>query len=370
MGRYPLSLGAVKYLANQCQAFYINLPLAALLSPVYLFVTPSWSAQPNRSIKEKLSEIDWIGVVLNAATFVLLITVITFAGSTFAWDSPASIAIWTVWGVVFIAFVFQQYFTFFTNTTDRIFPVHFLKSRDLVLVYIATACSATANAVTLYYIPLFFAFTRGDSPLKAAVRLLPFIIVFIFFVMLSGATLPIVGRYSPYYTLGGVLMIIGSALMFMMRSDTSIARIYGYEVLIAAGAGICFQNGYAVASAKVEAKDKSNAIGFINTAQIGTTALALAIAGCLYQNLGVTFLHNALGKTTFPEEFIKAALAGAGSTALAQAGPLIASKVIETVAYTIARLFGMTLAAGALLFCVSLLMKQEKIDLTESVAGG
>ena len=344
MGRRSIKLVDVGC-TDKHQAFYINLPLAALLAPVYFFVTPSWDPEPNRTIKDKLGDFDWIGVVLNAATFVLLITVITFAGSTFGWDSTASIAIWVVWAVVFLAYVVQQRFAFFTTTTNRLFPVHFLKSRDVILIYIATSCAATANAVTLYYIPLFFAFTRGDSPLKAAVRLLPFIVIFIFFVMFSGATLPIAGRYSLYYTVGGALIVTGSALMFTIRSDTSIAKIYGYEVLIAAGSGICFQNGYAVASTKVQEKDKSNAIGFVNTAQIGTTALALAIAGCLYHNLGVTFLHNALGKNTFPDDFLKAALGGAASEALGSAGPAVAEKVTTTVAYTIARVFGMNLAA-------------------------
>jgi hypothetical protein len=345
------------------------LPLAALLLPVYLFVTPSWEPKPNLSSREKLRDFDWVGIFLNAATVVLLITVITFAGAAFAWDSSVTIGLWVAWAVAFLSFSAQQYFAIFTSTAKRIFPGHFLKSWDLVLLFIATASAATANGVTLYYIPLFFGFTRGDSELKAAVRLLPFIVVFIVFVMLSGATLPVVGRYAPYYTFGGVLMLAGSAAMFKIDSDTSVAQIYGYEVLIAAGSGITFQNAYAVAAAKVSAADKSNAIGFINTAQIGTTALALAIASCLYQNLGLKFLQNALSSSGLPESFFRAALGGAASSTLASAPPEVAATVIKTVAYTISRVFGMNIAAGALMICVSLVMKQEKLNLAV-VAGG
>lgn len=352
------------------KAFYINLPLAAVLAPVYFFVTPSWSPQPDRSIKDKLSSIDWLGVFLNAGTVVLLITVITFAGGRFAWDSSVVIALWVVWGVFLLAFIPQQGFALLTNKARRLFPVHFLRSRDLLLLFVATACGATANAVTLYFIPLFFGFTRGDSPLQAAVRLLPFIIVFIVFVMLAGASLPVVGRYAAYYTFGSILVIAGSAAMFKITSTTSVAHIYGFEVLIAAGSGISFQNAYAVASVKVEAKDKSNAIGFINTAQIGTTALSLAIAGCLYQNLGVGFLRDALSSSGLPDETFHALLGGAASTVLEGATKEVAATAIDTVAYTISRVFGMNIAAGALMFAVSLLMKQEKVDLSGAVAGG
>ena len=164
-------------------------------------------------------------------------------------------------------------------------------------------------------------------------------------------------------------MLTGSALMFTVRASTSVSKIYGYEVLIAAGSGICFQNAYAVASVKVKKYDKANAIGFINTAQIGTTALALAIASCLYQNLGVNFLAGALSKYDFPRMFLQAALGGAGSETLASAPPDAATIAVETIAYTIARVFGMNIAASALLIIVALVMRHEKIDLTEAAAG-
>ncbi|KAK0249023.1 hypothetical protein LTR91_001057 [Friedmanniomyces endolithicus] len=351
-------------------AFYINLPLAALFSPVYLFVTPSYDPRPDLSVRQKLGTVDWVGASLVTAMWVLFITTIAFSGSTFAWDSASSIALWVVSGATLLAFAAQQYFAIFTTPAKRLFPVHFLKSRSLIMLYIATACSSTANAVTVYYIPLLFVFTRRDDPLGAAVRLLPFIVVFITFVMVAGATLPLVGRYSLYYLVGGALILTGSALMFTVRGDTSNAKIYGYEILMAAGSGITFQNGYAVAAAKVKQEDKSNAIGFINTGQIGTTALALAIASCLYQNLGVQALQDALSSYDLPKAVLQAALGGAGSHVLTALPPDGTATAINAVAGTIARVFGMTIAGGALLLVASLAMRHEKINLDGAAAGG
>ena len=346
------------------------MPLAALLAPVYLFVTPSYNPRPDLSNKQKLRSIDWLGALLVAAVYVIPITTIAFAGSTFAWGSETSIALWVVFGLVLVLLIVQQYFALLTTPENRLFPIHFLKSRSLVLLYVVTACASTANAVAVYYIPLFFVFTRGDTALDAAVRLLPFIVVFIFFVMFAGATLPLTGRYSLYYLTGGALITVGSALMFTIRYDTSIAKVYGYEVLIAAGAGMTFQNGYGVASVKVNEADKSNAIGFINTAQIGTTALALAIASCLYQNLGVQYLGDALRNYELPKQMLQAALGGAGSEVLSSVPPEVATIAVNTVAYTIARVFGMSLAAGALLFVCAMAMRHESVDLSEASAGG
>jgi hypothetical protein len=260
-------------LTTAIQAFYINLPLIGVISPVYIFLFPSRDPRPDLTIKQKFVEIHWIGATLKGAVLVLFMIVVTFSGSTYAWNSGVSIALWVVFGVCLIAYILQQALTIFTTFDHSIFPVHFLKSRTLVLLYIATAGAAVAQATTLYYTPLFFQFTRGDSPLKAAVRLLPVICTFILLVMLAGGSLPVVGRYNLYYLVGGCLMVTGGGLLCTISETTATAKIYGYEILLAAGLGLVFQNAYAVAAAKVARKDQSKAIGFINVAQIGTIAI-------------------------------------------------------------------------------------------------
>lgn len=345
------------------QAFYINLPIAALLSPIYFFIFPSTNPSPNHSVWQKLRTMDWVGVVLNAATFTLLITALTFSGARFPWNSSTTIAIWAVWGACLIAFVVQQAFSIFTKPSQRIFPVHFLAHKDYVLMFVCTACSAVAMSVTIYYIPIFFAFIHGDQALQAAVRLLPFVIVFIVMVMFAGGSLPLNGRWSIYYIVGGVCILGGSAGMITIRAATSSSVIYGLEALIAIGAGLTFQNAYAVMAAKVAPAQQGNAIGFMNVGQIGTVALSLAIASCLFQNLAFEFLTVKLAAFHLPEGALRSALGGAASAELQAAGPVIASLAGETIAYTIARVFGMSIAAGALLLVASVFMTHEKLDL-------
>lgn len=293
----------------------------------------------------------------------------TFGGSTYAWNSGSSIALWVVFGVCLVSYVAQQYFAWFTTTERRIFPVHFLKSRTLVLLYVGTAGATAANATALYYIPLLFQFTRGDSALTAAVRLLPFICIFIFSVMFAGGLLPAVGRYNIFYLIGGALTLTGSALMFTINATTSTSHIYGYEVLIAAGTGLVFQNAYAVAAAKVPDHDKAKAIGFINVAQIGTIAIALAISGSLFQNLGFRALKSAFEGYNYPDDYVRSALAGTISPIFSSANPEVIHIAVVTVANTIRRVFGVAIAAGAITFTSALFMRWERLDL-EVVAGG
>jgi MFS family permease len=349
-------------------AFYINLPLAGLLSPVYFFIMPANNPRKDLSFRQKLQEIDWVGAVLNGAVIVLFMVVISFGGSTYAWNSGSTIALFVVFGVCLITYILQQRFSLFTTPERRIFPVHFLKSRTMLLLYVATAAAAAANAVTLYYIPLFFQFTKGDSSLEAAVRLLPFMCIFIFANMLAGGSLPAFGRYSVYYIVGGAFTLIGGSLMFTINTTTSISKIYGYEILIAFGTGFMFQNAYAIAAAKVPIRDRPGAIGFINVSQIGTIAIGLAIAGSLFQNLGFNSLKTAFAGYGFSDDYIRSALAGSISPVFSSSDEKIVQIAIDSVSKTIQRVFGMTIAGAAVTFVAGLLMKHEKIAL-DVVAG-
>ncbi|KAH7120682.1 major facilitator superfamily domain-containing protein [Dactylonectria macrodidyma] len=254
-----------------------------------------------------LREIDWISAVLNGEVFVLFMIVVTFGGSTFPWKSGSAIALWV------------QYLSILTMPDRRIFSLHF-----------SAAGATAANGIALYYISLFFQFTRRDTALQAAVCLLPLAIVFVLSTMVAGASLPLTGRYSIFYIVGGALVIAGGALMFTV--DTA----------------------YAVAASKVQERDRANAIGFINVAQIGTVAISLTIAGSLFQNLGFNSLKSAFAGYGFPDDYIRSALSGTVSPIFSSADPVVVALALDT-------------AGGAVLFVGSLFMPWEKLDL-ESVA--
>ena len=239
----------------------------------------------------------------------------------------------------------------------------------MVLLFVVTGSGAAAFSITLYYIPLFFQFTKGDSALRAAVRLLPFICLFIFFVMAAGTTLPIIGRYNLYYLVGGSLLLIGASFLNTIDTNTPSGHIYGYEILVAAGSGLVWQIGYAVALAKASPKDSSKALGFINLAQIGTTSLSLAIAGSLFQNLGFHELKRAFADYPYPDDYLRSALAGRISPVFTSNDETAIRIASVSVAETIRKMFAPAMAGAALLIASTLLMRFEKLSLGIAAAG-
>jgi hypothetical protein len=107
----------------------------------------------------------------------------------------------------------------------------------------------------------FFPIHEGDSALCAAVRLLPFICFFIFFVMVVSTSLPVISRHNLYYLIGGSLIVAGYSLLYTIDTTTPNSDIYGYEILVMAGIGLCWQNAYAAAVVNVPSKDSSKPWG-------------------------------------------------------------------------------------------------------------
>lgn len=313
--------------------------------------------------RAKLFAIDWVGAFLVATCFVLFLVNLSLSGTTYHWNSGAVIGLWVVFGLALLSLIIQQGVPLFTTVEHRIYPVQFLRRRSMVLLYIATACSATGLAVPTYYIPIFFQFTKNDSAIMAAVRLLPFITVNIAFTMISGGLLPVFGYYMPMYLASGILILIGGALSFTVNAATSASTIYGYTVLVAVGAGFAGQIAYSIVAVKVKPHELPAAIGFINIAQIGSIAIGLGVAGSVFQNTGYSNLQSALAAFNYSETDLRGALAGVQSVILSSAPDNVRQLALDAIVLTISRMYALLIAAGALSLIGSIFMKREKLQL-------
>lgn len=136
LGMFPKILTIQLRLINNRKAFYINLVIGAAFSPVYIFLLPSFEPLPNATSKEKAKNIDWVGIVLFIGALATLIMGIDFGGVGWSWGSGQSIALFVLSGVLFILFGVQQTFYILCNEENRLFPIHFLKRRSLLLLFI------------------------------------------------------------------------------------------------------------------------------------------------------------------------------------------------------------------------------------------
>jgi hypothetical protein len=348
-------------------SFYINLCIGGACAPVYLFLLPNIDPRPGAKFLQRAKEVDYLGAVLIVGAFVSGVMAVSFGGVTYAWNSGKIIGLFICSGLLFIIFGLQQAYSIFTTPSRRIFPISFIRSRTMLILFCMTACGGTAIFIPIYMIPIFFQFTRNDSALEAGVRLLPFIMLMIFAVIGNGAILSAYGYYMPWYTLGGALVLTGGSLMYTVDVHTSVARIYGYTIILGFGNGLFAQASFSVAQAIVTPDLVSSAVGFITCAQVGGVTIALAIANSVFLNSSQEEIQKILPNAQAQE--IQQAIAGAGSDFVKSLTVEQRERVIEAIVSSMGKTYAMVITAGAFALVLSLAMKREKLFMSAAMGG-
>jgi MFS family permease len=348
-------------------AYYINICIGGLFAPVYVFMLPTFDPRPGVKFKERCLEMDFVGTIVLVGAFVSGVMAISFGGVLYAWDSAEIITCFIVSAVLFAVFAVQQTLAILTTNERRIFPVGFLKSRSLIILFAMASCAAASMVVPLYMIPLFFQFTRGDSALDAAVRLLPYIVVMVFACISNGTLLSVYGFYMPWYLFGGSFVVTGATLMHTVGTSTSTSAVYGYSSLNGLGIGMFLQASFSVAQALVSSEDIPAAVGFISTGQITGITIGLAVANSVFLNKAESNIKVILPNASLGE--IQAAILGVGSQFVKNLPGETRTAVINAIVEAMSKTYFGAIAAGSLVVVMSLFLKRERLFLSSPVSG-
>ncbi|EED18319.1 efflux pump antibiotic resistance protein, putative [Talaromyces stipitatus ATCC 10500] len=326
-------------------AFYINLFIGAVCAPFYIFLIPKKDPRPGISVRDRVSELDYPGIVLQAGMLSALILAINTGGILYPWNSGRIIATFVVFGLLWVLLGIQQVWAIATTVSRRIIPVQFFRSRTVLLLFVATAAGGAC------------AFTEGA--LEAGVRLLPFVVVMVVFVFVNGQLMARLGHYIPWFFVGGLLTVAGAALMYTVDQGTSEDQVYGYTVLIGTGVGMYLQASFSVTQAVVDMENIAPAIGFITLAQFIGITIALAIANSILLNSSQDRIQHILPDVPVSE--IQGAILGAGSS-LVQNLPLdLKIQVFAAIVDAIDEAYVLVIAGGALVAISSLFMRRQRL---------
>ena len=202
--------------------------------------------------------------------------------------------------------------------------------------------------------------------MHSAVRLLPIVFTLVFSCVGGGIVLAKVGFYSPFYIFGCALALIGVSLFHVVKLDTSAGNLYGYSILVGIGCGLYVQAGFSVAQAKVPPQQLGAATGFIALGQLIGPTIALSIAGTVLVDTATSGLQELL--PDIPIATIKNAIAGTASELLETLDPETRIAALNIIANSIGKVYILAIAAQALGFVCSLLLKHERIVLQPSTS--
>ncbi|CAJ2505539.1 Uu.00g129330.m01.CDS01 [Anthostomella pinea] len=339
--------------------FYINIVIGGFFLPVYLFLLPSLDPlPPSTTFKQRGKHFDFVGTALFAASVLCLVLAINFGGVLYAWNSGSTIALLVVGILAFIAFVIQQSYSWLTTPTERIFPGQLLHIREATFLFISSICTNIAIFVPIFYIPIYFQFTRGDNALDAAVRLLPLIFTVTFAMIANGFLMARWGYYFPWYIAGTAVGLVGNVLLYTIHVDTPNANIYGYEVLLGLGIGSCNQAGYAVIHTLVSRENMSFAIPFMMMAQYGGITIGLSVSGAIFVNQALKGLRGLL--PSFSELQLNAIISGTSGNAIETVPEQLREPAISILVEGLRQTFILCFVAGAIAFILSVFLNKKK----------
>jgi hypothetical protein len=353
---------------RRLQAFYVVIPFTAV-SVVLMAFYPSFRLPSSKSTLTHIKEIDWVGSILWIGIFVTLSLGCIFSGATWAWGSGPSIAVWTFLGVFLLSFVLQQYWCVLTVPERRAFPAYLLKNRAVSCTMLCALCAAIGYGPTLYYTPIYFAFTRGHGALAAAVRLLPFIGAFIGTIFVAGGLLPAVRYYQVFYLVGPIFMLVGGGLLQTINSQSSESRVMGFQAIVGLGLGTVWQLALPITSVILPPQHRLDAVAIFNMVQTGGVAVSLMIAGAVYQNVGFDLVNAAVDGQGFTSHGIRELLSGTDSPITAAHQPDMLAHIVDAVIETILRCYYLIIAAGAICLIAGCFMKFEALELRKKQPG-
>lgn len=249
--------------------FTVNIPLGILALVVTSAVLPA-------STRRTGARIDYLGATLLTGAISLLILLTTWGGNEVPWTSPTMAAM--VLGVVLLtaAFVAVE-----RRVAEPILPLHLFANRTFTLSVGIALLLGVAMYGVISFLPLFLQTVNGASATDAGLLLVPLMGGLLLASVLAGRSVSRTGRYRRFPIAGGVLLLVGMALLGTLDSSSSRVESGAYMVLVGVGLGLTMQIVVLATQNAVRAADLGVATASINFSRSIGGSVGVAVFGAL-----------------------------------------------------------------------------------------
>lgn len=289
--------------------FYVNLPVGFLAIAVTSMKFP-------KQVGDTSKRIDYPGMVTLASALTPALLIMTWGGSTYAWDGIEVIGMAVLSIASLIAFVMIE-----RRSEDPILPLHLFKEPIFTMGSMGLLIISMGLFGVIAFLPLFLQSVIGMSATSSGETLIPLMMGVMITMLASGFLLKRTG-YKIWLIIGPPLSAFGLFMLSTMHAGSSQTDAIIYLIIIGMGLGSVMSN-YIVAAQNI-----------MNKKEMGVVTSSMTLFRSIGGTIGVTVL-GAIVNNRMGEELSANLPAGAISmlptTDVNSIGGLLLSPLASTI---------------------------------------
>ncbi|KAH3990157.1 hypothetical protein HBH70_201180 [Parastagonospora nodorum] len=239
---------------------------------------------------EKMRKIDYVGILLNVASTLLLLIPLSGGGVQYAWSSPFFLGATATGAVLAVLFVLYEW----KMVALPIMPLRLFRAPHCWSLYCQSFLTGLAYFGNFFYLPIYFQSILRYTPLVSGALILPVIITTSVTSIASGQWMARIGSYMPCILVGFALWTLGSGLTLLFDRGTGLAVLVVVLIVEGAGIGLTLQPTLVGIYANSRTDDRAVATGLRNFLRTIGGAFGLVVSGVILSN---TLSRNLSGET-------------------------------------------------------------------------